>query len=150
MEYIKDIMVTVFLPICICCVLPVTIVWLICRRWINNDNRRADVLIEAIKTYNGMDIDRLVETLAKPNRTPAELLNLRLLRGCIFTLVGLALTVVCVVGEKCRDGGGVCVVICLNCGGMTDPAGIFMVLGAVSVAIGVSYLITYFVTKKQF
>ena len=130
-------MVTVFLPICICCVLPVTIVWLICRRWINNDNRRADVLIEAIKTYNGMDIDRLVETLAKPNRTPAELLNLRLLRGCIFTLVGLALTVVCVV-------------ICLNCGGMTDPAGIFMVLGAVSVAIGVSYLITYFVTKKQF
>ncbi len=137
MEYIQDIMVTVFLPICICCVLPVTIVWLICRRWINNDNRRADVLIEAIKTYNGMDIDRLVETLAKPNRTPAELLNLRLLRGCIFTLVGLALTVVCVV-------------ICLNCGGMTDPAGIFMVLGAVSVAIGVSYLITYFVTKKQF
>lgn len=137
MEYIQDIMVIVFLPICICCVLPVTIVWLICRRWINNDNRRADVLIEAIKTYNGMDIDRLVETLAKPNRTPAELLNLRLLRGCIFTLVGLALTVVCVV-------------ICLNCGGMTDPAGIFMVLGAVSVAIGVSYLITYFVTKKQF
>ncbi len=137
MEYIQDIMVTVFLPICICCVLPVTIVWLICRRWINNDNRRADVLIEAIKTYNGLDIDRLVETLAKPNRTPAELLNLRLLRGCIFTLVGLALTVVCVV-------------ICLNCGGMTDPAGIFMVLGAVSVAIGVSYLITYFVTKKQF
>ena len=137
MENIQDIMVTVFLPICICCVLPVTIVWLICRRWINNDNRRADVLIEAIKTYNGMDIDRLVETLAKPNRTPAELLNLRLLRGCIFTLVGLALTVVCVV-------------ICLNCGGMTDPAGIFMVLGAVSVAIGVSYLITYFVTKKQF
>lgn len=137
MEYIQDIMVTVFLPICICCVLPVTIVWLICRRWINNDNRRADVLIEAIKTYNGMDIDRLVETLAKPNRTPAELLNLRLLRGCIFTLVGLALTVVCVV-------------ICLDCGGMTDPAGIFMVLGAVSVAIGVSYLITYFVTKKQF
>lgn len=130
-------MITVFLPICICCILPVTIVWLICRRWINNDNRRADVLIEAIKTYNGMDIDRLVETLAKPNRTPAELLNLRLLRGCIFTLVGLALTVVCVV-------------ICLNCGGMTDPAGIFMVLGAVSVAIGVSYLITYFVTKKQF
>ncbi len=137
MEYIQDIMITVFLPICICCILPVTIVWLICRRWINNDNRRADVLIEAIKTYNGMDIDRLVETLAKPNRTPAELLNLRLLRGCIFTLVGLALTVVCVV-------------ICLNCGGMTDPAGIFMVLGAVSVAIGVSYLITYFVTKKQF
>lgn len=136
MEYIQDIMITVFLPICICCILPVTIVWLICRRWINNDNRRADVLIEAIKTYNGMDIDRLVETLAKPNRTPAELLNLRLLRGCIFT-VGLALTVVCVV-------------ICLNCGGMTDPAGIFMVLGAVSVAIGVSYLITYFVTKKQF
>ncbi len=137
MEYIQDIMITVFLPICICCILPVTIVWLICRRWINNDNRRADVLIEAIKTYNGMDIDRLVETLAKPNKTPAELLNLRLLRGCIFTLVGLALTVVCVV-------------ICLNCGGMTDPAGIFMVLGAVSVAIGVSYLITYFVTKKQF
>ena len=137
MEYIQDIMITVFLPICICCILPVTIVWLLCRRWINNDNRRADVLIEAIKTYNGMDIDRLVETLAKPNRTPAELLNLRLLRGCIFTLVGLALTVVCVV-------------ICLNCGGMTDPAGIFMVLGAVSVAIGVSYLITYFVTKKQF
>lgn len=137
MEYIQDIMITVFLPICICCILPVTIVWLICRRWINNDNRRADVLIEAIKTYNGMDIDHLVETLAKPNKTPAELLNLRLLRGCIFTLVGLALTVVCVV-------------ICLNCGGMTDPAGIFMVLGAVSVAIGVSYLITYFVTKKQF
>lgn len=65
------------------------------------------------------------------------MLNLRLLRGCIFSLAGIAFMVVCIVTY-------------FNCDRvMTDVAGVFMVLGAVSIAIGISYLITYFVTKKQ-
>ena len=119
------------------CPTPVLIMWLVSRIEMNRNNRRADVLIEAIKTYNGIDVDRLSEAPVKPRRTPLEMLNLRLLRGCIFSLTGIAFMVVCIVTY-------------FNCDRvMTDVAGVFMVLGAVSIAIGISYLLTYFVTKKQ-
>lgn len=137
MGTLENIFVAFLLPVCICVLLPVLIMWLVSRIEMNRNNRRADVLIEAIKTYNGMDVDRLSEALVKPRRTPLEMLNLRLLRGCIFSLTGIAFMVVCIVTY-------------FNCDRvMTDVAGVFMVLGAVSIAIGISYLITYFVTKKQ-
>lgn len=102
---------------------------------INKDNQRARVLIEAIKANNGIDADRLAASLQKPRKTPREILNGRLLRGCVFTLLGVAAA------------------IYVNFAPMNDPHlfihNICYLVTAACLAIGIGFLITYFVTRKQ-
>ena len=50
--------IAVLIPIFICVVLPVLIVWIVFRATMNNDNKRAEVLIKAIEANNGIDADR--------------------------------------------------------------------------------------------
>ena len=54
----------ILVPIFICVVLPVTCVWLVVRKFINADNRRSEVIIEAIKANSGIDADKLAEAMA--------------------------------------------------------------------------------------
>lgn len=125
------------LPIFVCVVLPVSIVLIVFLAAMNSDNKRAQILIKAIESGNGIDADRLAEAMRKPQKSARELLNLRLLRGCIFSLVGVAL---CTIGLVSLVKG-------INFG--SDPVTIPLVFGGASFAIGVSYLIVYFVTRKQ-
>ncbi len=127
--------IAVSIPIFICVVLPVLIVWIVFRASMNNDNKRSAVLIKAIEANNGIDADRLADALAKPRKTAREILNLRLLRGCIFSLIGLGFFATSILAniEEFHP----------------DNIVIPMLIGSVSFAIGVSYLIVYFVTRKQ-
>lgn len=129
MEYLEDILV----PIFICVVLPVAIVALTVWPRINSSNRRAQILDKAIEKGN-IDPEKLAAMLEDPKTksTPREILNKRLLLGCIFTLIGVLLTVIGIF-----DGEGL----------SSDNFG--LVLGGVSLAIGISYLIVFFVTRKQ-
>lgn len=127
-------LVALFIPIAICVILPVMIVWLVCRMRTNADNKRAEIIIEAIKC-NDSDPERLSQSLLPKTKTPRELLNLRLLRGCVFTLLGVVLGIICLI-----LGYGDAPWFQLN--GMVVLSGVFL-------AIGVGYLIVYFVTKKD-
>ena len=123
----------------ICVVLPVAIVLIVNLTSINNDNKRAEILLKAIESGQNVDIDRLADSLGasrsrrRRNRTPLEILNRRLLTGCIFTLTGLASMVISLFDLSALDNFNII------------PSG----LGALLFAIGVSYLIVYFVTRKQ-
>ena len=44
----------ILIPLGVCVALPVLIVWLVYRSRTNKDNRRAEVLIEAIKANGGI------------------------------------------------------------------------------------------------
>lgn len=124
-------------PIAVCVVLPVSIVLIIFIAAMNSDNKRAKVLIKAIEADNGVDADKLAEALGKSRRTPRELLNLRLLRGCMFTLMGIGLLIFSAFSYA--DGG------VFRCDAVTVPG-----LGGVALlAIGISYLAVYCVTRKQ-
>lgn len=103
----------------------------------NADNKRSQVLTKAIEMNPGIDAEKLAESLKKPVKTPREILNLRLLRGCVFTLGGIALIV----------AGGLSKVNGEDFG--SDPVFIPMMFGCISVAVGLSYLIVYKVTGKQ-
>lgn len=127
----------ILVPIFICVVLPVAIVAIVFYTKINNDNKRSKVLIKAIESNCNINADKLAEALQKPRKTEREILNGRLLRGCIFSLIGLAL---CIIG----------LVEYLNGVEMgADPATIPLIFGSISAAIGVSYLIVYFATRRQ-
>lgn len=120
---LKDILV----PIFVCCVLPVSIVLIIYLTYVNADNKRAQVLIKAIESGNVMDTDKLAEALKKPQKSAREILNLRLLRGCIFSLIGVSIIVTSLFIDMPKA----------------------ILVGALSLAIGLSYLIVWFVSRKH-
>ena len=127
----------ILVPIFICVVLPVAIVAIVYSSVMNNDNKRAQVLIKAIESNCGIDADKLAEALQRPRKTALQILNLRLLRGCIFFLTGIVL---CCIGI---------ISFCVGVKFLDEPVFIPLVLGGPSLVIGLSYLIVYFVTRKQ-
>ncbi len=130
-------MPSILVPIFICVFLPVAIVLIVYIAAMNSDNKRAQILIKAIEVGNGIDTDRLAEALRKPQKSARELLNLRLLRGCIFGFVGLALIIVGLV--NLANGTEL----------SADPVTVPMMIGAPCIAIGLSYIIVYFVTRHE-
>ena len=75
--------------IMICAILPICIVLITHLTIVNKENNRAKVLIKAIEANNSIDADKLASALNKPRKTPVELLNRRLLRGCVLLLLGM-------------------------------------------------------------
>lgn len=134
MDSFFDALVPIVVVSGVCVVLPVLIVWLIARAATNSETQRSRVLIEAIKSGN-MDTAALAAAMEKKKRTPHELLNLRLLRGCIFGLLGLTSLVFAVV------------FLCVNPG--LELHNTFFILAGVFIPIGASYLVVYFVSRKN-
>lgn len=130
-------MVDILVPIFVCVVLPVAIVGIYYWSQVNAENKRAEILMKAIEANCGPDADKLAEALQKPRKTAREILNLRLLRGCMFTFVGLGLCIVGIVSA------------CMGTEFASDPVTVPLVFGGASFAIGLSYLVVYFVTRKQ-
>lgn len=121
------------IPIFICAVMPIAIVFIIYLGLINSDNKRAQVLIKAIESQNGIDADKLAEALRRPKKSEREMLNLRLLRGCIFSFVGLVFIIIGAVNFAVEENTG---------------RGLIMI-GGISAAIGISYLIVYRKARRQ-
>lgn len=129
----------ILVPIFICVVLPVAIVAIIYWGRVNNDNKRTQVLIKAIEANNDIDADKLAEALAKPRKTAKEILNGRLLKGCIFTFIGVCCEIFALVEYFSQNAET----------SFLDSIEAFGVIGGISLAIGISFLIVYFVTRKQ-
>ncbi len=127
----------VLVPFFCGCVLPIAIVLLICLKKMNSDNKRAQIITKAIEANKDVDTDKLIESLKSTSKTEQEILNGRLLRGCIYTLIGVVLVIVGIMylfsGSEISD----------------DPVTFSFLCGGISLAIGISYLIVYFVTRKQ-
>ena len=120
------------IPIGVCVVLPIMIVWIVFKAKTNNDNKRADVLIKAIENNANIDAEKLAEALGKQQISAKELLNRRLLRGCMFTILGVAFSIIALTFSAAPE----------------DMQFISYILSALSFAVGIAYLIVYFVTRN--
>lgn len=118
----------------ICVLLPIVIVWLTSRVRINAQNKRTQVLMEAIKMNPSMDVDKLVESLAKPVRSPREINNRRLLAGLLCLLIGIVLYIVCGVEYSMGHDSDIIE---------------FITFGGILVAAGIAYLVVYFTNRKH-
>ena len=131
MEDIIYSLASILVPISVAVVMPVLIVWIVFRALKNKDNKTAEIIIKAIENNQIKDTEKIIESLGKEKKTPNEILQLRLLRGCIFTFIGLA---------------AILLTLCFDFTGFIMPA---QVLGAISLPIGLAYLTVYFVTRKS-
>ena len=130
----------ILIPIGICVVLPVMIVWLINRTRQNETNRKTEIMLKAIESGATIDPDFFkAQQEQKGPRTIKERLLRRLTGGCVFTLMGVAFALIGLVNRsmmadkhKSNDA-------------FTMPC----ILGGIFFSIGVALLIVFFVGKKM-
>ena len=126
----------ILIPIGICVVLPVMIVWLINRTRQNETNRKTEIMLKAIESGATIDADffKAQQDHKAPKTMKEKLLN-RLTAGLVCTFIGIAFMVVCFMLEAKL--------------GWNSDANFILTFGAVSIAIGISFLLTFFVGKKM-
>ena len=126
----------ILVPIAICVVLPVMIVWLINRTRQNETNRKTEIMLKAIESGATIDADffKAQQEQKAPKTLKEKLLN-RLTAGCVCTFIGIAAVVVCFVLEAKL--------------GWNHVGDYMLTFGAISIAIGIAFLLVFFVGKKM-
>lgn len=129
-------LIPVLVPICVCVVLPVLIVWLVERGKKNETDRKAEIMLKAIESGSTIDPEYFKKE-AKPKSAKKELLD-KLSAACITSFLGVAFLVT----GLCFEAGKI------YFAGEQIP--FFPTAGAILLAIGIAFFIVYFVGKKMF
>ena len=123
--------IALLIPICICVVLPVMVVWLVTRARIKKNEQKMAVLVKAIE--NGVDIDpELLISETESSRNTKQQLIKKLTTGIVCSMIGIAL------------------LVCPSLEAFDGVAGLEMlyIIGGVMIAIGVAYMVAFFVGRK--
>ena len=128
-------LVQLLVPIFVMVVLPVGIIWIIFRSVSNRDNKNAEVVIKAIENNPSIEAEKLVEALGKKEKTPEHLRQIHLFRGCLFILSGIVMGAFAGILAYHHPSLG-----------LQYPS---MLLSGISLAIGIAYLIVWFITRKS-
>ena len=129
----------ILVPIAVCVVLPIVIVWLVSRVRQNETNRKADIMLKAIE--NGQQVD---PAFFKPSKSPAQERTIKmdllekLNAACITTFMGVAFIIYSIVCYFIPDG--------LDNFFLSNMAPI---AGGVLLAVGIALFVTYFTGKKM-
>ena len=127
--------VEILVPIALCCVLPIMIVWFIVRKKMNETNQRTQIVLAALEKNPDRDIEELLKKVSRQGKLLKEKLLTKLLWGCLTSLLGLGL-----IGFGIFLGEN-------QLGGTNDPM-TSICFGLISLGIGVAFLVNYFTGKK--
>ena len=111
------------------------VIWLITRRKMNETNSRTQIALAAIEKNPDLDIEELLKKISSSGKLLKEKLLVKLLWGCLTTLLGVGL-----IGFGIYLGAN-------NLGGTDDPM-TATCFGLISLGVGVAFLINYFTGKK--
>ena len=130
----------IILPLFMCVVMPVTIVWLVMRTKQNETNKMAEIMLKAIETGTPVDPNLLkAENQTVRKKSIKERLLGYLTAACI--LIGLGLSSI-ILG----------IVFCLannhTYGSLVSAMSLLPYLGGILSAIGIALLVVYFIRKK--
>ena len=125
----------IIVPVALCVVLPVMIVWLINRTRQNETNRKTEIMLKAIESGASIDAD-FFKALQdqKATLTIKERLLKRLSSGCICTLIGLILETLGILNFVGWNG---------------TTTSLALLIGGILLGIGVSLIVVFFVGKKM-
>lgn len=135
LDTLSEIIQEVIGPLTFGCVFPIAITWLIVRLKINESKNRMQIVMAAIEKNAETDIEDLLKKLAPKQKLLKEKLLTKLLWGSIIAFVGIG-----VLG---------CTVMWDIVGG-ANPSTLakLYVIGSITLAIGIAFLVNYFVGKK--
>ena len=125
----------IIIPIGICVVLPIMVVWLHSRKDINETNKKTEIMLKAIESGATIDTD-LFKTQLTPAKTIKEKLLARLTAACIVSAIGLSIYLTTLILSYI---GGVPTWVVQD----------FIVIGGIILAVGIALFIVYFVGKRM-
>jgi len=125
----------ILIPIGICVVLPIIVVWLNTRKSQNETNKKTEIMLKAIEAGATIDTD-LFKTQLTPAKTIKEKLLARLTAACVVSAIGLS---VCITTLILSYIGGV----------PTQDIQVFIFIGGIILAVGIALFIVYFVGKRM-
>ena len=123
------------IPIGVCVVLPVMIVWLVSRTRRHETDRKAEIMLKAIEAGVPIDPEMFGKAGAKKAKTREEKLLENLTGACIASLTGVLLLVTGIVDTLTQWSG------------IVDPS-LAITGGGVLLAVGISLFVTYYIGKK--
>lgn len=129
----QNFFVTVVLPISICVVLPVMIVWLAMRAKQNETNKKTEIMLKAIETGVPVDMEQFNAPKKDSKSVKQELLD-RLTGACVTTGLGVAFLILSALD---------------NLGFTIWLSHMLPIAGAVLLAVGIALFISYFVGRKM-
>lgn len=122
-------------PISVCVICPVTIVWLALRAKMHKDNQKKEILLAAMSKNSEVDIEDLLRKLNGPQKMLKEKLLEKLHRGTTCTILGVGVAIIALfmwMGTNEKDGA--------------------ILLGLIAFAllsVGVAFLLSYRVGKQM-
>ena len=123
-------------PICICVVLPVLIVWIIGKVKQNETNRKAEIMLKALDS--GAKIDTDFFKSQSSSKTIKERLLGRLTGACVTSLTGVALLAMGIYLQNLPEASSNVEFVILA-----------YLFGGILLAVGISLFIVYLTGKKM-
>lgn len=123
-------LVQILVPIGMAVVLPIAIVAIVFRSALASERNRKEIVLAALEKNPDIDVEQLMKNLKKSEKLIKEKLLARLERGCLCCLMGVAFMVLYFfLGVQGED--------------------FIVVVGAALIAIGIAFLISYFVGRRM-
>ena len=123
-------LVQILVPIGVAVVLPITIVAIVFRSALVSERNRKEIVLAVLEKNPDIDVEQLMKNLKKSEMLIKEKLLARLERGCLCCLMGVAFMLLYFfLGVQSED--------------------LIVVVGAALIAIGIAFLISYFVGRRM-
>lgn len=123
-------LVQLLVPIGVAVVLPIAIVAIVFRSALASERNRKEIVLAVLEKNPDIDVEQLMKNLKKSEKLIKEKLLARLERGCLCCLMGVAFMLLYFFfGVQGED--------------------FIVVVGAALIAIGIAFLISYFVGRRM-
>ena len=138
LQFLEDVLI----PLGICVVLPVLVVWLVMRKKTNETNRRTEVMLAAIEKGSDVNAEKLLglfDKTGKPKKTTRTALKERLMGKLLasFILMGIGIAF-----------GIYALLMSIQGGSNTNDLAAYSFVSAVLLLVGAAFLISYFISRK--
>ena len=130
-------MESILVPIFICVVMPVMVVWLVFRAQQNETNKKAEIMLKAIEAGVPVDMEQF-RNKKTPKSIKQDLLE-KLNGACITSLMGIVFLSFGIIRHYNPGFGGISSFF----GKFLLPA------GGILLAVGIGLFVSYFVGKKM-
>ena len=131
MNGMEDILV----PLGICVVLPIMVVWLVMRHITNETNRRAEIVLAAINKNSDVDVEEFLKKLNPPRKPMKERLLQKMMWASILIAISLFF-------------GGYAMIMVFLGGQNPNKIETFAAFGAIFFLVGLALLVVCLVSKK--
>lgn len=123
-------LVQLLVPIGVAVVLPIAIVAIVFRSALASERNRKEIVLAVLEKNPDIDVEQLMKNLKKSEKLIKEKLLARLEHGCLCCLMGVAFMLLYFFfGVQGED--------------------FIVVVGAALIAIGIAFLISYFVGRRM-